>query len=696
MNTLIEEEFQTGMNYHQNGNFLEAEIKYKNVLSKNANHFDSLHLLGVLNSQKGNYDVATYFIKKAISLNNLNPMAYNNLAINFLAIKNYKEALEYIDKALSLDNNYVEAFNTKGKILIELGEYDHAEKCFKKLIKLNPSFFEAFFNLGVLSAKLNKFDLSIGYYHKTIELNPEFVNAYYNLGNIYLGLNENEKAEKNYIKALELDPQNSQVYNNLGQIYIDLNKIEEAQTCFEYAIKYNSDEKKAYHNLMELHLKTSNWSEIENYINTYNKKETFNDQGLPGNIQCIMDRPDYLKYVNEKFLSYSCNIKNTYLNFDKQNMLRSKIKIAYFSADYSDNNPVAYLLTDLIKFHNREKFEVFGCSLRGIKDKDRTRIYYEKHFDHFLNFENLSNIEIRELCLSHKFDVVIDLNGYTKYSRPEIFSTKLAPIQVNFLGYPGTLGSKEYDYIIADKIVIPKVYQQYYTEKIAYLPNTYFVNPNERKISRKEFTRKNMKLPSKGIVFCCFNQNYKILPNVYNIWMNILKRVDGSVLLLSNTNKLAKNNLKSEATKRNVDPDRIIFGEYFTDIGDHLERYKVTDIFLDTMPYNAHTTASDALWAGVPLVTCIGKSFASRVSSSILKSVGLEELITHSLKEYEEKAVNLAFSPNKLKDFKLKLFNQRSTSSLFNSKIYTKNIEKAYEMMCQNFCSGNRSKTFEI
>ena len=694
MNLNIENEFKAGLIFHQKGNITEAETKYKKVLAIEDNHFDSLHLLGVVKSQKGDYKKAIFYIKKALELNKANPMVYNNLAIVYMEMNNYKEALHYCNMSLSLDNNNLEAIYNKGRILSENEDYIEAEILFKKLIKLDPNYYKAYLSLGILSLTQGKTESSINYYNKLIQLKPDFVDAYYNLGNIYLDLEKNDLAELNYIKALKCDPKNSQVYNNLGTVYQNINKIEEAKVCFEKSLKLNSSDTKSFHNLIDLHLKRSNWSEIKNYINSYDSIKQFKELGIPVNTQVIFDRPDYQKYVNETFLSYSG--KSEINNFNYKRKLNSKIKLAYFSADYSDDNPVAYLISDLIKFHNRDKFEIYGCSLKGIKDKDNTRKYYEKYFDHFLNIQNLTNKEIEELCILQKFDIVIDLNGYTKYARPALFSKKLAPIQVNYLGYPGTLGSKMYDYIIADKTVIPPQYAMHYTESIAYLPCSYFANPQQRKSSSKKFSRQELGLPLDSVVFSCFNQNYKILPNIYEVWMRILKKVEGSVLLLSYTNQLAKKNLKLEAEKKDVNPDRIFFGEYLKDIGDHLKRYKVIDVFLDTMPYNAHTTASDAIWSGIPLITCIGKSFASRVSSSILKSVGLEELITQSLKEYEEKAVQLALNPKKLKDLKLQLNNQRTKVSLFNSNLYTKNLEKAYEEMHRNFYLGNPSKTFEI
>ena len=692
MNNLIEQEFQIGIDYHRKGNFFEAENKYKKVLSNDANHFDSLHLLGVLNSQKGNYDLATHYIKKAIMLNDLNPMAFNNLAINYLETKKFSKAIKYNNKALSLNNNYTEALNTKGKILIETHKYDDAETYFKKAIKLNPNFFEAYFNLGILTTKLNQINSSIKYYQRTIDLKPDFANAHFNLANLYLMNDKGYMAKKHYETCLKLNYDKSKIYNNLGHIYEKNNDLENAKLSYKNAIDIDKKDLKAKHNLINLDLKASNWSNIESYIRLFKDKDSFAEHGLPINLHAILDNPELQKFFNENYLSYS-SINSKSNNLYKKN---TKIKVGYFSADFSDNNPVAYLITDLIKYHDRSKFEIYGFSLKNQKNKDLTRKFYEHNFDKFFDIQELSDQEIKDICIDHSLDIAIDLNGYTKNSRPTIFSQKLGKIQINFLGYPGTLGSENYDYIIADKIVIPENLKRYYTEKIIYMPHTYFVNPSRRPVSSKTFTKEDLSIDQDSFVYCCFNQNYKILPKVFNSWMNILKNVDGSILLLSHTNKTAITNLKLEADKRKVDPNRIKFTSYLNNIADHLKRYQVTDVFLDTMPYNAHTTASDAIWCGIPLVTCKGKSFASRVSSSILSSVGLNELITNSLEEYEAKAIEVANNPKLLSDLKNRITVNKDNLNLFNSKKYVKNIELSFQKVNENIHSSNKLVDIEI
>jgi len=691
INVDVKKEFNEGINFHKNGNLVEAEEKYKKIISINPDHFDCLHLLGVVESQKGNFNEAIKLIKQAIKLNSKSAMAYNNLSLIYKNLKINEQALKYCEKALLLNPNYVQALLNKSDILIELKRINEAKKFLLNLIKKFPEHAEFLHNLAIIFNEEGNLEKSIAFYKKAIEIKPDFALAYFNLGNIYLTNNNNHSAKNCYENCLKYSYETSIVYNNLGQVYENLNDLHNAEVCYKMAINTNTSVNKALHNLINIQLIMSNWSNIENYLKLYIDKNSFHEHGLPTNFNAIFDNPELHKILNETFLSYA-PIRQINHNLSFKN---SKIKIGYFSADYSDHNPVSYLIRDLIKFHDRNRFEVYGFSLRNQKNKDETREYYEKHFDKFFDLENTSDHKIKRLCDNLSLDIAIDLNGYTKYSRPMIFSYKLAPLQINFLGYPGTLGSKNYDYIVADKIVIPQNLKKFYTEKIIYLPDTYFVNPEDRPTSSKKFTKENMSIPQNSFVYCCFNQNYKILPYMFDAWMNILKNVDHSILLLSHTNDIAKSNLRKEASNRNVDPKRIIFASYQKNIGDHLKRYKVADLFLDTIPYNAHTTASDSIWSGVPIITCIGKSFASRVSSSILSSVGLDDLITNTIEEYQKKAIEIGNSPEQLVELKSRISNKKHLS-IFNAKKYTKRFELSFEKIYQNFISGNQPIDTEI
>jgi len=349
---------------------------------------------------------------------------------------------------------------------------------------------------------------------------------------------------------------------------------------------------------------------------------------------------------------------------------------------------------ELIELHDKSKFEIFGFSFGPNKD-DKMGKRISKAFDQFIDVNLKTDKEVAQLSRDLKIDIAVDLKGFTQFSRFGIFVEKCAPIQVNYLGHPGTLASNCIDYIIADKVLIPEKNQKNYSEKIIYLPHCYQVNDSNKKISDKVFTRKELELPKDSFIFCCFNKNYKITPNVFDCWMKILKKVNGSVLWLFENNSITIKNLQQEANKREVGSDRLIFAKPMV-LEKHLARHKIADLFLDTFPYTAHTTCSDALWAGLPVLTCSGESFASRVSASILNAIGLPELNTRTHKEYEDMAIELANNPIRLKEIKNKLEKNKLEKPLFNTKLFTKHIESAYTEMHKKYIKNEKPNHINI
>lgn len=332
----------------------------------------------------------------------------------------------------------------------------------------------------------------------------------------------------------------------------------------------------------------------------------------------------------------------------------------------------------------------------GPSDNSPMRRRLEGAFDSFLDAESLSDAEVTAKIRSAEIDILVDLTGFTRNSRTNIFAHRPAPIQVNYLGYPGTIGADFIDYIIADRTVIPISQQSDFSEKIAYLPNSCQANNSTRTISEKIFTREECGLPNEGFVFCCFNNNYKITPDIFDLWMRILIKVPGSVLWLRENHATAAINLKRESELRGVSGERIIFAKRLSLLPDHLARHRLADLFLDTLPFNAHTTASDALWAGLPVLTQIGETYAGRVAASLLKAVGLPELITHSSKEYEDLAIEIATHPETLSAIKRKLRDNRLTTPLFDTKLFARQIEAAYVAMYERYQAGLAPDTFVV
>ena len=369
-----------------------------------------------------------------------------------------------------------------------------------------------------------------------------------------------------------------------------------------------------------------------------------------------------------------------------------KIWIGYYSADFR-NHAVSHLAVEFLESHDENKFELIAFSY-GPEANDAMHWRVSAAFDTFIDMRSLSDCDVARVSREPKIDIAIDLTGLTFGGRPGIFAYRAAPIQLSYLGYLGTMAADYYDYLIADKTIIPPTSQEYYAEKIAYLPN-YHAGAFQKPVAEKVFTREELGLPPSGFVFCCFNNSFKITPASFDGWMRILKKVKGSVLLLYTSTVLALENLKREAVKRGVDPNRIIHGK-FLPLPEHLSRLAIADLFLDTLPYNAGTTASDALWSGLPVLTYAGNSFASRMAGSVLKAMGLPELIAPSREEYEIRAIELASNPFKLAKIKKKMLEKRSAAPLFDSKLFVKHIEAAYSVMYERYHAALPLEHFEI
>jgi predicted O-linked N-acetylglucosamine transferase (SPINDLY family) len=359
--------------------------------------------------------------------------------------------------------------------------------------------------------------------------------------------------------------------------------------------------------------------------------------------------------------------------------------VAYFSADFH-NHATTHLMAGLFERHNRGKIELAALSF-GPDIRDEMRVRLSAAFDQFLDVSAKSDREIAELSRELAIDIAVDLKGFTQDERHRIFSYRAAPIQVNYLGYPGTTAGQCIDYIVADRTIIPPESRPQYSEKVVYLPNSYQVNDRQRKIADREFSRAELGLPSAGFVFCCFNNAYKITPDTFDGWMRILRQVDGSVLWLLEDNRTASNNLRREAEARGVVAARLIFAPRITP-AEHLARHRAADLFIDTLPCNAHTTASDALWAGLPVLTRIGESLAARVAASLLNAVGLPEMITTTREQYETLAIDLAADPRRLATIAEKLRRNRLIAPLFDTELFARHLEDAYMQMYERHQAG--------
>jgi predicted O-linked N-acetylglucosamine transferase (SPINDLY family) len=878
MSSLLEE----AILLHKKGQLKEAENLYKSILKSSANNFEVIHLLGIIKIQLKQFEEATVWLNKAITINpnnhsvfnnlgvcykelkkypealnnfkkvlEINPdyaEAYNNLAIVYKSLENYEEAINNYNKAIKLKPNYAEAHNNLGLVFLKLKNLEEAKKNFQNAIKLKPDYAEAYNNLGITQNRLKEtgdakesleyaikikpnYAEAYNYlgiifleleeknkakecFKKTIKLKPDYADAYSNLGVTYNELGETEKAKESLEYAIKLNPDYAEAYNNISSVYLKLDEITKAKESLEYAIKLKPDYAEAYNSFGILYLNQEEPKEAKKYfleaikikpnsglgylclasyyekVQEYEKAEFFFKKAIElkerkakfalGNLYLnlgnhekaeeiygsiikfnsqnaevyfnrglnfsnigridlalknfkfaeelqpniydeqeklyaflysknkICDWDNYQKITNKliknikynntknatpyafltisdslelinkiikkKFEKNKVNEKKIYFNIKKN---KKKINIGYYSPDFREH-PVGHIFSELLKEHDKRYFEIKGFNLKNNFEKDKVTSEIMKSLSQYIDLEKKDYKNLINASQKEEIDIAVDLVGFTAFGNTRAFTERLAPIQINFLGYPGTMGPS-HDYIIADTNTIPTISKNFYFEKIIYMPKLflptytkYNINPN---LDNNFFNLKNNK---EKIIFCNFSSFGKISPIIFRSWMKILNKVENSILWLLDANKTIENNLKNEASKNNIDPDRIIFSKRL-DFNEHTTKYKFCDLYLDTFPYNSHSTATGCLLSGTPLLTIEGEGFQSRVASSILKNLELSELICSSYEEYEYKAIKVANSAVELKRIKEKL-NKKLTLNykIFDIKNYVKNLEKAY------------------
>jgi len=482
---------------------------------------------------------------------------------------------------------------------------------------------------------------------------------------------------QSFDKAIALNPDNADAYYNRGDALFDLKQHDAAIQNYDKAIALNPDCDYLYGMRLHTKMQICDWGDVDDQFAQLAAKIERNEKAVfPFAALALSGSLPLQRKAAEIWVQDECPTSHALPKIPKRPK-HNKVRIGYFSADFR-NHPVSFLTAELFETHDKSKFELTAFSF-GTNANDEMRKRVAAAFDRFIDVRNMSDKDVAMLARNLEIDVAVDLGGFTKGSRTNIFAMRAAPLQVSYIGYLGTMGAEYIDYLIADNTIIPGEYQKHYSEKIVYLPG-YQANDSKRRIADKEFTREELGLPRTGFVFCCFNNNYKITPGTFDSWMRILKQVDGSVLFLYAENALAAINLKKEAALRGVAPDRLVFGKRLP-APEYLARYRIADLFLDTLPYNAGTTASDALWAGLPVLTCVGEAFASRVAASLLNAIHLPELITSTQDAYEALAVELAANPERLRQIRQKLANNRLTAPLFDTALFTQHIEAAYTAM---------------
>lgn len=687
---------QKAVSFFKSGNLNEAEKICNDIKKKDPNNVINLNLLGIILFQKKEFSNSINIIKESIKLNFKQAETHNNLGIASLQIKNFLNAIEAFKNSIKINPKFIEAYINIGVALKQINKNQEAIEYWKEAIQLKKNNPRAYNNIGNVYFEMNKPEISIEYYNNAISFDNKFYNAYFNRGNAKQKMNLLTESIKDYTEAIRINNNYAEAYVARGNSLRNLNKLSDALKDYEKGYKINPNYQNLFGNIFYIKKNLCDWKNYNNeYLFLNNNIQKDNKIINPFISLSTFNSPEIQKKIaKEHFQKKLKNKNNVSRNIVFKNIkIKDKIKVGYYSSDFK-NHAMSQLLAGLFEMHNRDKFEIIGFSLiQNKSDEFKERI--TKSFDTFIDVSSKSEKEIAEISRNLDIDIAVDLMGYTKSNRFEIFIEKCAPIQINFLGYPGTLGSDCIDYIIADKTLITKNEEKFYSEKIIYLPDTYQSNDSKRIISKKKISRKDFDLPENKFIFCCFNKKYKFDPNMYEIWMNILKKVNNSVLWLLDDENESTTNLIYETKLRNIDPKRIIFSKKIP-THEHLARHSLADLFLDTFPYGAHTTASDALWSGLPVITKKGNSFASRVASSLLKAISMDELITSNDQEYQDLAVRLATDKKQLDLIKYKLSKNIKTEPLFNTLLFTSNIEKAYKLANNNFVKNLPVENIEI
>ena len=635
--------FAEALRHHQSGRLGDAERLYREILAADEFHAGAWHFLSLITYQVGKTEDAADLIRKAIVIDGTDPAFSYNLGI----------------------------------MLQQLGRLEEAAGAYGSAVKLKADYTDAYNNLGNTLRALGRLDEAIGAYGKAIRSKPDHPEAHNNLGNALRDLGRLGEAVGAYGKAILLKPDYAKAQCNLGHVLQDLGRLMEAVYAYRKAIRVKPDHGEATSQLIVCQQHLCDWHEIEQLERNLRLQISLNEEKISPFAALSIDSTPAEQLAAARNWSAQHHAAITPLPAART-VRGPKIRLGYLSADFR-RHAVAQLVVELIERHDRHRFDIAGYSY-GPDDDSPMRQRLMKAFDRFVDIRSVSDAEAAQLIARDGIDVLIDLTGYTRHARTRILAHRPAPAQVNFLGYPGTMGADFVDYIIADPICIPPQDDAYFSETVIRLADCYQPNDTQRRIAKETPSRSASGLPEKAMVFCCFNNSFKITQAMFAIWMRVLGRNPGSVLWLLETGAEAKDNLRREAASAGIAPDRLVFALRLP-LPDHLARHRLADLFLDTLPYNAHTTASDALWTGLPVLTCRGKTFAGRVAASLLTAVGMEELIAPTLADYEAMATSLANDSTKLAALRAKLEACRQTAPLFDTERFTRAIEAAYERM---------------
>ncbi len=668
----------------QLGRLEPALESYERALQAKPDHADAHNNRGATLHDLGRYEEAVGAYERALHLRPGRAETLNNLGAALYRLGRHEEALRHIEQALALRADYLEARNNHGLVLHKLERHEEAIAEFRRALALDPDSPAAHSNLGVTLAALQQHEEALASYARALEAESGFADAHFNRGVTLQALQRVPEALASFEQALTFGRRDADTFRNHGAALLLTKSPEEAIASYEQALLLDPDSNFVRGEQRHARMQICDWHGFEADIAEITAGVQRGAAVVPPfTLLALLDSLPLQRQAAQIWARERCTTRRP-LPPPPPRRRNDKIRVAYFSADFR-NHAVAALSAELFEMHDRSQFELTAFSL-GPDVRDTLRMRLEGAFDRFLPVGNQSDHQISQQARELGIDIAVDLGGYTLEARPRIKALRPAPVQVSYLGYLGTLGAPFMDYLIADPVLVPEHARAHYTEKIAYLPS-YQVNDSKRPLPSGPNTRAAFGLPEHGFVFCCFNASYKIVPQTFDSWMRILVAVPGSVLFLLAGTAATARNLRLQALKRGIDPHRLVFGGPLPG-GEYLARYQAADLFLDTLPYNAGTTASDALWANLPVLTCRGEAFAARMAASILTSAGLEALITDSPADYERRAIELATDAPQLAALRQRLADSRNASSLFNTANFTRSLESLYRQMHERHLAG--------
>jgi protein O-GlcNAc transferase len=730
----IEATLQSALRLHGAGRLGEAARLYQEILAANPRNAEAWHLQGVLAFQRRDAAAAVAHIQKALAIAGDTPVYLSNFGLALHAAGRLDDAVASFRRALDLKPDYADAAFNLGNVLQQMGELAAAAESYRHATSVAPDFIEAHHNLGNVLRRLHRLSEAADSYGRVLAARPDFAELHNTVGNIFQQQNRFDEAIAAHERALAIKPELATAWNNLGNALSAQGRLAEAETAFRraserdprhvkahlglaltfQAMKRPADALAAYDRVLaldpthadarlrrfNLKLQLCDWSTLEADAAAIKAAAAAEPAAVadpyflvfvPG-VSAAEQRRTAEAYARDRFAPFRGRPRPeiSQVRRDPDRPLR----VGYLSTDFHDH-ATAYLLAEVIELHDRAQVQPFAYSMGPDGDGEMRRRLLAA-FQEFRDVRTLSDDEAASRIAADGIDILVDLKGYTGGSRAEILALRPAPIQASYLGHPGTTGAAQFiDYLIADRVICPHDASDAYSEVLACLPNCYQPNDRQRRIADETPSRAELGLPERGLVFCSFNATYKVTPKLFDVWMALLCDVEGSVLWFVEEDPIPIANLRREAAARGVTPERLVFAPKLP-LDRHLARYRRADLFLDTLPCSAHTTASDALWAGLPVLTCIGDTFAGRVGASIVRSAGLGEMVVADLDEYARRARHLAAHRDELDRLRRRLAAARASSPLFDTPRYTRDLEALYRRMWRRYVAGEPPATIDL